>query len=872
MSHHGFDGASPSQEVDQHHDGTHSDAYELDMESMMNNEYVFDKAEDETGASDYEQHEQQQDEPEGDGSGEGNQVMYEADTNMDMDMDMQAADMGLNMPEQDEGKSENETRIDHASKDGTKLETSIIDGARENTNQPSRIDEENGSEHDAKSDKLDDELDSDRPSVTANKEEEVEGPKGVPSTSPITGNQGQEPQEAQKISEGLDDASMAVDQDTTLSTDNPSEPSIGEGQFNGTLAATDNQAQQLEDSNDGASSKVEEPEPKPEEGDEISPARPSISEQPPAEQGAGGSLPETTQQQSTAESPTSIPVHRSRRLEEPEDEDQESATKPVEPELLPQPHTIVIPSYAMWFDMNQIHEIESKCLPEFFSGKNKSKTPQVYKQYRDFMVNTYRLNPQEYLTLTACRRNLVGDVGALLRLHQFLEKWGLINYQVDAESRPINVAPPFTGHWKPLLDTPRGLFPFQFYKGLEDSAALVEGSTLNGGEQANGTKTSKQNGKANSNDENNNQTRMDVDVDGDVDVEANDREVDNQENSDQEGVTQRSAKRSKKSSWNKQEILRLLDGIEKTPHDWNSIADHVETKTRYECILKFVSLSIEDSYLEKENSSVNGKLGPLKYDVSQIPFSQADNPVMSVLAFLTGLVDPKVAATAAGKSLEELRKQADTVSDNTDDQKERKENGVVDSAQDSDAKDLEQEQGESKKASPAVSSDLSGDIPSLGSAATMAFALSGARSGVLANDVERQMYSNFLTIISKEYEKVERKLTMFQNLERSVEIERRELEKEKEQVFLDRLALHHKVRAVDSLLLRAIDEASPEKGQTEQAQATLQEARDIVTSGTSLSLEKVANDDEQEGSGDKTNEEIRPISMELPQTYRYWSG
>lgn len=48
------------------------------------------------------------------------------------------------------------------------------------------------------------------------------------------------------------------------------------------------------------------------------------------------------------------------------------------------------------------------------------------------MMNTYRLNPSEYLTVTACRRNLAGDVGAIMRVHAFLEQWGLINYQVSS--------------------------------------------------------------------------------------------------------------------------------------------------------------------------------------------------------------------------------------------------------------------------------------------------------------------------------------------------------------------------------------------------------------------------------------------------------
>jgi len=80
--------------------------------------------------------------------------------------------------------------------------------------------------------------------------------------------------------------------------------------------------------------------------------------------------------------------------------------------------------------MHEVHNLERKALPEFFNNRNRSKTPAVYKDYRDFMVNTYRLNPAEYLTVTACRRNLAGDVCAIMRVHAFLEQWGLINYQV----------------------------------------------------------------------------------------------------------------------------------------------------------------------------------------------------------------------------------------------------------------------------------------------------------------------------------------------------------------------------------------------------------------------------------------------------------
>lgn len=103
--------------------------------------------------------------------------------------------------------------------------------------------------------------------------------------------------------------------------------------------------------------------------------------------------------------------------------------------LASQSHEIIIPSYSSWFNMASIHPLEQKAVPEFFNSKNRSKTPAIYKEYRDFMINTYRLRPTEYLTLTACRRNLAGDVCAVMRVHAFLEQWGLINYQVSHNTR-----------------------------------------------------------------------------------------------------------------------------------------------------------------------------------------------------------------------------------------------------------------------------------------------------------------------------------------------------------------------------------------------------------------------------------------------------
>ncbi|XP_041264505.1 SWI/SNF complex subunit SMARCC1 [Onychostruthus taczanowskii] len=145
--------------------------------------------------------------------------------------------------------------------------------------------------------------------------------------------------------------------------------------------------------------------------------------------------------------------------EDPNKGDQSRSLDAGEDNVTEQTNHIIIPSYASWFDYNCIHVIERRALPEFFNGKNKSKTPEIYLAYRNFMIDTYRLNPQEYLTSTACRRNLTGDVCAVMRVHAFLEQWGLINYQVDPESRPMAMGPPPTPHFNVLADTPSGLMP-----------------------------------------------------------------------------------------------------------------------------------------------------------------------------------------------------------------------------------------------------------------------------------------------------------------------------------------------------------------------------------------------------------------------------
>merc|ERR1711936_1255219 len=286
-----------------------------------------------------------------------------------------------------------------------------------------------------------------------------------------------------------------------------------------------------------------------------------------------------------------------------------------------QTHHIIVPSYSAWFDYNSIHSIEKRHLPEFFNGKNRSKTPEIYLSYRNFMIDTYRLNPTEYLTSTACRRNLAGDVCAIMRVHAFLEQWGLINYQVDMDARPTAMGPPPTSHFHILADTPAGLAPVNPPKTPQPSAARTmldpEGKTVG----------------------------PDFGLKTDIYDKRN-------------AALKRANAATTSRDWTQQETLLLLEALEMCKDDWNKVCEHVGSRTQDECILHFLRLPIEDPYLEDPENG-GGALGPLAYQ--PIPFSSSGNPIMSTVAFLASVVDPRVASSAAKAAMEEFAKIKDEV-------------------------------------------------------------------------------------------------------------------------------------------------------------------------------------------------------------------
>ncbi|KAM3141702.1 hypothetical protein pb186bvf_006307 [Paramecium bursaria] len=123
---------------------------------------------------------------------------------------------------------------------------------------------------------------------------------------------------------------------------------------------------------------------------------------------------------------------------------------PPQPEILPpseppkrpsQKHQLIVPSCSIWFNIDNIHNLEKEAFPDFFQSNKSSKTPELYKKYRNFMVNLYRAQPNVYLSTTACRKVLAGDACSIARIHGFLQHWGIINFNVDPDTCPGRILP-----------------------------------------------------------------------------------------------------------------------------------------------------------------------------------------------------------------------------------------------------------------------------------------------------------------------------------------------------------------------------------------------------------------------------------------------
>ncbi|VDK49721.1 unnamed protein product [Cylicostephanus goldi] len=377
------------------------------------------------------------------------------------------------------------------------------------------------------------------------------------------------------------------------------------------------------------------------------------------------------------------------------------------------------------------------------------------------MVDTYRLNPFEYLSATACRRNLAGDVCSIVRVHSFLEQWGLINYQVDSDARPAPIAPPPTSHFMVLADTPTGVQPIcpvvsNFAPEKKDEDA----------------------------------EKTPIDKLSNVGLKTDQYQK------------QLAAMKTKGAApgrdWTDQETLLLLEGLE---------------ITQDECILRFLQLPIQDPYLGSDEANGPGSgdsiLGPLAFQ--PIPFSQSGNPVMSTVAFLASVVDPKVAQAATKAAIEEFAKIKDEVpalmveAHARNVQAHEEKTGVLDGTVGLSKSGIATDEKKEKEEGEKMETDENAKKPddatiertakvavseNVQAAAAAALAAAAVKAKHLATIEERRIKSLVAQLVETQMKKLEMKLRHFDELEQIMDKEREALEYQRQQLILERQAFH----------------------------------------------------------------------------------
>jgi SWI/SNF related-matrix-associated actin-dependent regulator of chromatin subfamily C len=271
--------------------------------------------------------------------------------------------------------------------------------------------------------------------------------------------------------------------------------------------------------------------------------------------------------------------------------------------------------------------------------------------------------------------------------------------------------------------------------------------------------------------------------------------------------------------------------------DWNKVCEHVGSRTQDECILHFLRLPIEDPYLE--DPEAGGALGPLAYQ--PIPFSKAGNPIMSTVAFLASIVDPRVAAAAAKSAMNEFASIKDevpaavmdahlknveassaegkydpaanlaltgiagTVPEKEEDEKIKKEPESKDEEKPEEKKPEEKEEKEDKTIKtetpvepvktekpdqPETKLERTVKDSEMQSAAAAALAAAAVKAKHLAAVEERKIKSLVALLVETQMKKLEIKLRHFEELETTMEREREGLEYQRQQLITERQQFH----------------------------------------------------------------------------------
>ncbi|CEJ01357.1 hypothetical protein G6F70_005361 [Rhizopus microsporus] len=425
-----------------------------------------------------------------------------------------------------------------------------------------------------------------------------------------------------------------------------------------------------------------------------------------------------------------------------------------------------------WFDRESIHDIEKIALPEFF--EDGPLTSDDYIRYRNCIIDTYKSNPEYYITVSHCKPKLMNvDLVTLVRIHNFLESNRLINTMNDPrrrifdpyiDSSPELCIPP--GSQRDFKDISKP--DIQYLKDLVYDISIAKNSkepwNLSIEDPLNPDNRKKYNCSTCNTDcsEIRYQSLKFKHVQVCVNCFLEGRYSAVLSSGDFLRIDDSGAELNMDDEWTDMEILRLLEGIEKYDDDWLLISEHVGSRTKEQCITQFLQLPINDDFL----STI-----PTDSEMKEVPFGESSNPVMTMIAFLSGHVNSGVASAAAKSAMQILIKSGEGNAT-----EERKSDNVKQEEMDIDS--LDDKGKELERSQPPEENKGAFSKETMHKATTTALkaAIETARKLAAYENEEIQHWARLA--VKTTVEKLSLKLQQYDALETSLENEHEEMEKQ----------------------------------------------------------------------------------------------
>lgn len=252
-------------------------------------------------------------------------------------------------------------------------------------------------------------------------------------------------------------------------------------------------------------------------------------------------------------------------------------------------------------------------LPSFFNGKTENRTPEVYLEIRNWIMKKFHSNPNVHIELKDMSELDAGDLDARQEVLEFLDYWGLINFHPfpSMDSAVVTASDEGEAEKNSLLEKLYHFETLQLRPPVQRSSQMTPAMTSGlFPESTIAEELVKQEGPAvemleyhcNSCSADCSRKRYHCQKQADFDLcsdcFSNRRFGSGMSSLDFILMEPAEVAGISGGKWTDQETLLLLEALELYKENWNEIAEHVGTKSKAQCILHFVQMPIEDTFVD----------------------------------------------------------------------------------------------------------------------------------------------------------------------------------------------------------------------------------------------------------------------------------